>query len=1815
MLPTQKIKKFLVFSILTAFLGSVFVSVNLANASAGGDFNNWVEGLMEEEEEGVSFVQYAGSLPSLEDIEDIYGEILTVDSDLRTFVIRIVNFLLGFLGLFAVVIVIYGGTLYVASGGDEEKTTKGKKAITYATIGIIIVVGAYAFVNTLIKGITEDDVAGSGNYVTGYSTGLSFNAAAEQVKSIAGNLLKGFSHLIEITEDFKGIKSDAAKISINPANLPSKPEILAFLKSIKNKLNGIASDYASYSSTYANVNEMIREIDQHVDYIENLPSGSYDTEVNLNKGLVYYNNNVDWTDQKGVEPEEFCDKKVANDTEEAFADIGDSMKELCAELEDDLKSTGGGLNENVYTVPYIRGLYAYWYELHKAFLGETSTYWKVEGQEDAAQKPFYDVLADVKEDYYRELEYYLVVLDNVLSPFLNITAANLEGKDGTVGYYDTFKNNSDFGYNITDGGTASGDSGNIGKKLNSTGGFTKGIKDWKINSSIDTVGGLFINGWDTLMGDIYTTLANIKVVDVKLAADVVQGSAPLAVTFNVVNSVDPAGGTIREDSIDWDLVGNKTNEELLLGVNMCKLKLGDESSECPSDIDEKQNDNVRCDAVDVGAETKNEKGVISNTTKRCIYQKPGTYVVAVKISSNDPTTYADGLGTLTIVVRPPENKINLTVNGDYVSKYKGENLTTDKSEISIITSEAKSVDFEVTTANLSSCEIDFGDGDIAKTESIDSKGCSFLEHEYEEKGRYEVILKVTNKLGITDKKIFTLNITSVVSRPTASPPSGAGYIGQNITFDGNDSVSTKGIKNYKWSIEALTDLIPWHDDISEEKKEKILELIEAEYGKQGEPKITESSPTFAALTHQFKYPITYKVKLTVTDNSNETGEDEIIYKVISSSPVASFSYEVTDPAQPQAIHFDASKSYDIDDHDYDFEWSVVPQDEVQIINEKGEAIDYDASELNGVLKPIIKFNNMENGEYEMTLKVFNLLNPGDEFDEFTEILTIEDRLDIAFAKDQEIVGILKDEGNAAMIFKIVSVNGVAYEIDFGDGITENGDLDGEDIEHIYTGAGKVKVKVTVFDLNDNSNSLERTFHIAGGDNPIPIATILINGAERFGEVIEVNRKDEITFDASKSVNTDGTGRKLKYSWDFGGGDLSTEKIKTHKFKQTTPTCPPECYEVVLKVTDEGDASKNSDENPYKISFNVIDMDPVFSAVQAVLSSASTDAVTPVDVNLTAVDALDPDGQILSYRWWYFLKDMLDEQFGIQIGQEPSATLQVGSHGGLPGDEQIVGFGLEVTDAEGNKFSNIEEIKKGNWIEFPTTISENELPIAIFKVDKTNVLVGEPVVFTSSSTDEDGDIEYFIYDVEGDGFFNNDPITESNLEHIYEKVNLEGYPVRLTVRDNQGGESVSSEPIRIYVSTNSKPPTAAFITEPAEGLSIKIIDNSTADEEAGASIMSYAIDKNIAKDSDGDGDPTNDIDYKLAEPTITFEEKGTYEIKLTVTQNDGQIDDVINSVTVPLADPPTAAFTYVVEGDTVKFTNNSTADTENNAEIVEDKTWWDFDTASTLETADTSGNGNKEDDKDSTEYNPIHKYLVPGIYMVQLTVEDSFTGIGKVVKEVKYELPTADIPTADFTYVIEGDTVKFTNTSTADTANNAELVKSMWNFDTASSLENNVDSTEENPIKKYQELGVYKVKLTVEDNFGNTSDILKEINYTGSTPDEPIIEDDDDLLAVLTSDPPADESGVIHLEGDSASVKFYFRESKGPISYYIFDKNTYYDSPNDTDATKDNDIDIKLDFGGTYTTHYNNTGDKIGVKLTVLDLYSNEHSARLEIQFD
>lgn len=70
--------------------------------------------------------------------------------DLRQLVLNIVNFALGFLGLIAVVFLIYAGFLYVTSAGNDENTGKAKKIILYSIIGILIILASFAIVNTVL---------------------------------------------------------------------------------------------------------------------------------------------------------------------------------------------------------------------------------------------------------------------------------------------------------------------------------------------------------------------------------------------------------------------------------------------------------------------------------------------------------------------------------------------------------------------------------------------------------------------------------------------------------------------------------------------------------------------------------------------------------------------------------------------------------------------------------------------------------------------------------------------------------------------------------------------------------------------------------------------------------------------------------------------------------------------------------------------------------------------------------------------------------------------------------------------------------------------------------------------------------------------------------------------------------------------------------------------------------------------------------------------------------------------------------------------------------------------------------------------------------------------------------------------------------------------------------------------------------------------------------------------------------------------------------------------------------------------------------
>ncbi len=63
----------------------------------------------------------------------------------------IINFFLYFLGFIATAMFIFGGAQYVTAGGDEGKVEKAKKMLTYAIIGIIVILLSFAVVNTVLE--------------------------------------------------------------------------------------------------------------------------------------------------------------------------------------------------------------------------------------------------------------------------------------------------------------------------------------------------------------------------------------------------------------------------------------------------------------------------------------------------------------------------------------------------------------------------------------------------------------------------------------------------------------------------------------------------------------------------------------------------------------------------------------------------------------------------------------------------------------------------------------------------------------------------------------------------------------------------------------------------------------------------------------------------------------------------------------------------------------------------------------------------------------------------------------------------------------------------------------------------------------------------------------------------------------------------------------------------------------------------------------------------------------------------------------------------------------------------------------------------------------------------------------------------------------------------------------------------------------------------------------------------------------------------------------------------------------------------------
>ncbi len=82
------------------------------------------------------------------------GDSLANSGDVYTLASRVIRIMLTFAGITAVIFVIIGGYMYITSAGNEEQAGKGRKTITYALIGLIVVLLAFVIVALLSKFIT-----------------------------------------------------------------------------------------------------------------------------------------------------------------------------------------------------------------------------------------------------------------------------------------------------------------------------------------------------------------------------------------------------------------------------------------------------------------------------------------------------------------------------------------------------------------------------------------------------------------------------------------------------------------------------------------------------------------------------------------------------------------------------------------------------------------------------------------------------------------------------------------------------------------------------------------------------------------------------------------------------------------------------------------------------------------------------------------------------------------------------------------------------------------------------------------------------------------------------------------------------------------------------------------------------------------------------------------------------------------------------------------------------------------------------------------------------------------------------------------------------------------------------------------------------------------------------------------------------------------------------------------------------------------------------------------------------------------------------
>ena len=330
----------------------------------------------------------------------------------------------------------------------------------------------------------------------------------------------------------------------------------------------------------------------------------------------------------------------------------------------------------------------------------------------------------------------------------------------------------------------------------------------------------------------------------------------------------------------------------------------------------------------------------------------------------------------------------------------------------------------------------------------------------------------------------------------------------------------------------------------------------------------------------------------------------------------------------------------------------------------------------------------------------------------------------------------------------------------------------------------------------------------------------------------------------------------------------------------------------------------------------------------------------------------------------------------------------------------------------------------------------EPPVAKFGISNLTC-EKQAITFSDSSTTKTGTIAKWMWDF-GDGRV-MEAFTRNAILHTYAQAG--SYTVKLKVQTISGCPSeVFTKVVTVYPT-----PLANF------NLPVVCLPNPAAFSDV-SSISDGSQQSFTHAWNFGDGQTS-----AAKSPSNIYTSTGPFNIKLTITSNNGCTDDTVKILST-VYDQPVADFSTAMEvcvGATNSFTDKSVG---KGSTIT--KWQWDF-----------------SDGNIGVVQNPTHTFATANAYPVKLTVT---TDKGCVSRDTIKQIIINALPDASFAITsaaCETEDIQLSDRSVANAGN-----VSKWTWDHG----NGTTSKIQNPVIKYSREGVYQTSLIVETDKGCTS---------------------------------------------------------------------------------------------------------------------------------